>query len=244
MPKRNAPPSSSPPRCHETRRANNARGRAFTLLELLIVTAIIGILAAIAVPNLLEAQVRAKVSAAKANLKVTSDALEAYAVDYARYPPTRTVIPGDPLALLSDKQLAVLTTPVAYIGPSAFRDPFGVVRSKTRSPQSLHTKRDDFPELLPPNTERSLLYFHYPSLAARFQNPKFDLHGAAVVSIGPDSLDSLGAYRPFPADFFDEEFGHTGLKNPLDTTYDPTNGTVSEGDISAFAGAARQFAVP
>ena len=36
--------------------------KAFTLIELLIVVAIIAILAAIAVPNLLEAQVRAKVA--------------------------------------------------------------------------------------------------------------------------------------------------------------------------------------
>ena len=42
---------------------------AFTLIELLIVVAIIAILAAIAVPNFLEAQVRAKISRAKADMR-------------------------------------------------------------------------------------------------------------------------------------------------------------------------------
>jgi type II secretory pathway pseudopilin PulG len=48
---------------------------------LLIVVAIIAILAAIAVPNFLEAQTRAKVSRTHADMRSLATALEAYAVD-------------------------------------------------------------------------------------------------------------------------------------------------------------------
>jgi len=58
----------------------------FTLIELLIVVAIIAILAAIAVPNFLEAQIRAKVSTAKADQRTLATALEAFQIDYNVYP--------------------------------------------------------------------------------------------------------------------------------------------------------------
>ncbi len=86
------------------------RASGFTLIELLIVVAIIAILASIAVPNFLEAQARAKVSRAEADLRTIATGLEAYCTDWNGYPPT-------PLEALSDRsqRLAPLTTPVAYL---------------------------------------------------------------------------------------------------------------------------------
>ena len=62
------------------------RLRGFTLIELLIVVAIIAILAAIAVPNFLEAQTRSKVSRVKSDMRTIATGLESYQVDYNRYP--------------------------------------------------------------------------------------------------------------------------------------------------------------
>jgi prepilin-type N-terminal cleavage/methylation domain-containing protein len=62
------------------------RQKAFTLIELLIVIAIILILVAIALPNFLEAQIRAKVARASGDMRTISIAMETYFLDFKIYP--------------------------------------------------------------------------------------------------------------------------------------------------------------
>jgi prepilin-type N-terminal cleavage/methylation domain-containing protein len=56
--------------------------RAFTLIELMIVIAIIAILAAILIPNFLHARAEAQTSGCEGNEKQIATAMEEYAVDH------------------------------------------------------------------------------------------------------------------------------------------------------------------
>jgi len=120
--------------------------QAFTLIELLIVVAIIAILAAIAVPNFLEAQTRAKVSRAKADMRAMATAAETYHIDFNKYMTDSNAAPVnqpnykhdswgttnsrdykqiyDKYSLKYDA-LFKLTSPISYINSLPSDNPFG-----------------------------------------------------------------------------------------------------------------------
>ncbi len=95
--------------------------RAFTLIELLIVIAIILILIAIALPNFLNSMVRAKVARVMSDMRTIATGLESYQTDYHDYP-TGFGLTTDP----TDRWrfgLWLLSTPIPYVTSADIQDP-------------------------------------------------------------------------------------------------------------------------
>ncbi|MDK2972821.1 MAG: type pilus assembly protein PilA [Candidatus Sumerlaeota bacterium] len=208
--------------------------QGFTLIELLIVVAIIAILAAIAVPNFLEAQVRSKVSRVKSDHRSLATAIEAYYVDNNIYPAVSmddaeaadaivtTDNKGRTFRLRNATQLSTITSPVAYI-TSYFGDAFADTRglpfrySADRAGWILGSFGPDGDE----GTGGDLQWADGTTpYAARVGTG--NTNDAAVETIY-DSRKSQ------PSD--ELIAGESGTAGFGAYTYDPTNGTVSQGDV-------------
>ncbi len=182
--------------------------RAFTLIELLIVVAIIAILAAIAVPNFMEAQVRSKVSRVKADLRAMMTAQEMYRLDNNEYIPDN--YPNQHTGGINNDvgSFNFLTTPISYMS------------SVPRSP---------FKEYL--NVDKSF-YFQYWRGGYDGTTLRLDEGSREtgilyrITSTGPDNVPQYGSgYSNNPYEI--------QRKTPafINGLYDPTNGTKSAGDM-------------
>lgn len=208
------------------------RERAFTLIELLIVVAIIAILAAIAVPNFLEAQTRAKVSRVKADIRSLATAIEAYAVDHNRYPY------GMGNEYHSVYGIIELSTPVAYISSVQMEDPFNTEYVVEPDPENGGYVTKPTYGYMEYNADG-----HWPRGYNQdvSEAEKIDFDGCLVYSYGPDREDTGLTYFPVWNYYYANDTYSWMTKEYRDGStmrlvYDPTNGTTSKGDVGRFIG--------
>jgi len=201
------------------------KNKAFTLIELLIVVAIIAILAAIAVPNFLEAQTRAKVSRVKSDMRTTNIGLEAYVIDNNNYPgDVHAIASGGPRFNSFHGRLSYITSPVAYIS-TVPGDLFATVFESETTPNStgLFSGQSYRVNGSPSGDLELPMTFDY----ARFDN---DLDSTTVwrrISSSPTSvrwaLSSVGPDADYDSKVY---LGFSDL-----VLYDSSNGTISRGQI-------------
>lgn len=188
-------------------RVRASHGPAFTLVELLVVVAVVAILAAIAVPAFLEAQIRSKISRVHSDFRTLATANEAYFVDHNAYPPNETFY-------------FPLTYPVQYANEVLLLDPFD--RNEL---YFLYTLSEDDPEAA------NVVGQAFPG-NAQAQGDVFD-HGFIFSSAGPDRVYLLQAVDGNPNDSVeDADYAAWVAAATQGGVYDPSNGTVSPGDIA------------
>ena len=207
--------------------------KGFTLIELLIVVAIIAILAAIAVPNFLEAQTRAKVSRVKSDQRTIATAMESYMVDNNNYPEQVSFALNGYLSTIS---LMRLTTPVAFL--SSLGACIDVFNLQLNSGTNINGLQNGQPYLFA-NWDQ-----FYPIQGVT--DPRLKFKAWTVVSFGPDHLNGTAgntansrAMIQAPAVPQTYPGGLTQSSGGIcwyDCIYDPSNGTVSLGDIGRAGG--------
>ncbi|MCG3198300.1 MAG: prepilin-type N-terminal cleavage/methylation domain-containing protein [Candidatus Omnitrophica bacterium] len=182
------------------------RKSAFTLIELLIVIAIILILIAIALPNFLEAQIRSKVARAKSEMRSIDTAMAAYYLDFKIYP--------DDQERHQRGGLFWLTSPIKYMSDMP-QDPFFAFDNGSAAAAA---------------DAHGYVTYELGGMEAG-QGPGQGIYPKChqclvtwtIFSPGPD-----GDEEPF-----DQDSPHYGGNN---RTYTPTNGTRSNGNIVLWGG--------
>jgi type II secretion system protein G len=175
----------------------------FTLIELLMVIGIIAILALIALPNMLEAQTRAKVSRAKSDMRTIATALESYCVDNNHYVPNYDSGIYPQYGGTEYRTYGALTSPIPYIS-SVPKDPFGPDPDAPQREGYFEYFADDSVNADPTYSEPTRSYWN--NTGTKW----------LVTTIAPDRKLQILARK---------------LEDVKPLLYDSTNGTVSPGDF-------------
>ena len=225
---------------------NQGKFSAFTLIELLIVIAIILILISIALPNFLTAQVRAKVTRVKGDMRSVGIALESYRTDFKKFPTpiwaAKSTFFNGALIILGTVVLppsqggkppypligTLLTTPSKYIG-SVPIDPFNtnMVGGPINPVIAYNGKRAPMGQLYsywtPTKEGDAFRKVWVAAMNTRYQVLNFSFN-LLLESAGPD-LEWWA--------HMGDSMGGTGYQTFI---YSPTNGIASEGQILWFDG--------
>lgn len=203
---------------------SNTRRSGFTLIELLIVIAIILILISIALPNFLEAKVRAHVTKIKGEMHSLQIALESYRTEYEK---KKTFIPG-PL-------------PQAKNGVhTAYPLPYDYISRAGRVPRTDEiTVRWGLTELTTPiQFMKTLPYASFTTLGSR-EGGNYNAAPDAGTSYEPPHY----FYKQYDVGWRecrewmlrdtgpDQIFNNAWFSGEPAMMYSPTNGTMSRGDI-------------
>jgi type II secretory pathway pseudopilin PulG len=188
----------------------------------LIVVAIIAILAAIAIPNFLEAQTRSKVARALSDLRTLATGLEAFRTENQRYPYAVTFCAGRMDSIADYNAMSPeITTPVAWVG---------------HLPGDIFNQNHAYKYLAPgkgfANGDPTILAIwvphDFPSGDTSAEDVPYFSQAASPVKWALWSVGPAG-----PLSVFDSDSSH--LPVPLRTWYDPSNGTVSPGIITRLS---------
>lgn len=184
---------------------NLVQVRGFTLIELMTVVVIISLLCAIAVPNFMNAAIRAKVARSQAEQELIVWAVESYSLDNRIYPQNAEK------GKFGMKDLVLLTTPVPYI--SQLPEDIFMAPGDQDKREFIKTVR------------QGTVYYPYVNFlqatGSRFALSFFKMNGSAnyiVYGMGP-------SYKEFPNPLEPETWA----------MYAPSNGTRSDGMITTFA---------
>lgn len=207
----------------------------FTLIELLIVIAIILILISIALPNFLEAQVRAKITNAMGEMRSIESAVSAYSQDWKRNPRDGFELPSISGYYPEENPRiwVQLTTPIKYFSTipqdefhSAYKDTNNLQRSEKHQTYRYYAAWWRCKALNGTPAERSEKCTKLPA----GNNYDSDFLGKWIIwSPGPNRIHDFGEWAMYKK-YYQAGYAPEVTKARA-FVYLPTNGTISDGDI-------------